>query len=433
VREILLIIIVLAIAAIALVRPYVGILGYFWFALMRPDVLAWSYGRHPYSMVLAVATVLGAIRYLHQAGIVFRNPFTRALLLYQIPVLISVVTALKIEQCYYNLDIFERMMLMSFLVVLLVRTVAQLRVLLMVAGFSAIVLGAKFGLFGLLAGGVRFGAGYGGMISDNNDLALFMSMGIALTWFFIPELKSRWLRLGAVGLVFCNLAAIVMTYSRGGALTLAAVLGVIVLRSKQRLAMVLVFVVLAAPGVILVGDTYTSRLKTISNPEYEASSYSRIALAKASLQMWKDYPIFGVGFGGGNCALIVGRYTDAKEKAVLHNTYLQILVDSGIFALLMYVAILFGTIVWLGLSARRLRRTDPALARIPIAIQTALIAFAVGSTFLSRVNADFTYLLICAAASWYEILRVRARSAPAPASVPQETPVPADAIHAHAL
>ena len=426
-RELILIAIVGGIALVSLFRPVVGLLGYVWFATLRPDVLAWSYGHYPYSMVLAGATAIGSLRYFSQFFVLFTNPFTQALLAFQIPLLISVATALDIELCYYNLDVFERMMLMSLLIVVLIRTEKHLKWLLMIMGFSLGVLGVKFGLYGVVNGGVRFAAGYGGMLSDNNDLALALVIAVPLCWYFRDEFKSKWIRMGLLGVIFCTIAAVVMTYSRGAAVALVIVMLLIAMRSKRKVGVLVAFMILAAPTIYLVGKTYRDRLATVADPEHEASSYSRIALAQAAFNMWQDYPLFGVGFGGGNCSKIVAKYTDAKEDSVLHNTYLQMLVDSGIFAFLIYVSILFGTILWLGYSARRIKHIDPRLARYPLAIQASLIGFAIGSTFLSRVNFDVCYMLICAAATWREVARAQTfETVPAALEDAAEEPVEAE-------
>ena len=56
-RTDLLIVIVVALALLALVKPRLGLFGYLWFALMRPDILSWSVGVLPYSAILADATL----------------------------------------------------------------------------------------------------------------------------------------------------------------------------------------------------------------------------------------------------------------------------------------------------------------------------------------------------------------------------------------
>jgi O-antigen ligase len=69
------------------------------------------------------------------------------------------------------------------------------------------------------------------------------------------------------------------------------------------------------------------------------------------------------------------RYVDVEDGALnIYNTYLQVLVDSGLFAALLYVMLLFGAIFWPWRSALRARQYYPDLAPIPLWVQTALAA-----------------------------------------------------------
>jgi O-antigen ligase len=94
--------------------------------------------------------------------------------------------------------------------------------------------------------------------------------------------------------------------------------------------------------------------------------------------MWVDRPILGVGFGSTNFQSLLPQYL-----GVVHTTYLQILVDSGLIVFMIYIVLLGGTIFWLGRSASRMRKTHPHLEPYPMALQGAILAFAVGSVFLS--------------------------------------------------
>jgi len=209
---------------------------------------------------------------------------------------------------------------------------------------SLALIGSKFGLGGVLAGGIKYGDGYGGFLSDNNNLALALAMVVPMCWYARDLVRGRLARLSCVGLMFLTIAAIVMTFSRGAALSLAAVFLLIVMRTRRRTAVIIALVVLSAPAVWMVQRDYVKRLETIKAPTQEASAAGRIAFARAALAMWKDYPIFGVGFGTDNWVQLSPKYLGHYDYHVVHNTYLQMLVDSGIFAFVLYVILLFGAI-----------------------------------------------------------------------------------------
>src|SRR5574339_169589 len=86
-RQILLILIVLGLSATGLAVPFIGLCGYIWFGLMRPDVLAWIEERTWFSMMLALSTLVGGLRHIalwpYQ---VLQNPLVWPVIALQAPI-----------------------------------------------------------------------------------------------------------------------------------------------------------------------------------------------------------------------------------------------------------------------------------------------------------------------------------------------------------
>lgn len=406
-RSYLLIAIVLVVCSAGVFRAKLGLYGYVWFAMMRPDVLAWAEGRFPYSLMLAIATAIGSVRWVMDLGSILRNPICRMLLALVFIFGLSAVLAVDPSLAMEPFGFFLRVVLMSLLIPLLIRSEDELRTLLIITGASLGLLGVKFGIYGLLAGGARFSSGYGGMISDNNDLALALIMASALCWHVRYLLSSPILRVLLLGIVGTSTAAVVMTYSRGGALTLSVMMILIAFRSRHTIMALTSFVVVGALVVNLVGTSYIARLSTVTNPTEEGSARHRMENYWAAFEMWEDYPLLGVGFGNTNQQRLMPNYIDrnSETSSVMHSTYLQVLVDSGFFGIVTYISVLFGTIAWLEISYRRTRVWLPGKEAYPAAIQTSLIAFVVGGAFLSRVAFDLVYILLMIAAAWWAIER----------------------------
>jgi probable O-glycosylation ligase (exosortase A-associated) len=408
-RELLLSGIVGVLCVAGIFRPQIGLFGYIWFALMRPDVLAWVYGENRYSFFLAVATLLGAaFRAAQSIPAIVKNRISVILLLMQVPIILSSVFAVDPSLAFPSLWLYLRVVAMSLLIVLLFRELASFRYLLLVMAGSLGMLGAKFGVFGVLHGGVRFAQGYGGMMSDNNAFALAFAMAVPLCWYARSLVTSRLAKIFFMGLAIANIPAVVMSFSRGGAVSLAVGLFMIWIRSKRKVVTLFAVVMISAPVILMVGSTYSDRISTILNPTQEASANSRIVLAEAALRMWMDHPVLGVGYGRLNEQALILRYiplqlSEAYASKVIHNTYMQILCDCGVFAFLLYALLLFGSIYWMGRSVKRMRAVLPEMEAYPAAIQSALIAFAVGATFLSRVEFDLMYFLVTAGAAWLNI------------------------------
>jgi probable O-glycosylation ligase (exosortase A-associated) len=399
-REILLIAIMTVLCGIAPFRPLIGLYGYVWFGLLRPDILAWA-GGPQYSAFLAVATLLGVLRYLPNIKYILSSPISLGMILLQGPMYLSVLFALWSDDAIPKYSIYIKMVLMSLLIPMLVITAKDLWRLVLVMGASMGFLGSKFGLGGVLAGGAKYASGYGGMLSDNNDIALAFAMTVPLLWCIRRDLKSPPWRMLLMAMAFFTIAGVIMTHSRGGAITLAAVLVLLVLRSRHKLVFLLLLVAAIAPVVYMVRETYLDRMETLTNPEDESSANMRLTLAKTALTMYRDHPWVGFGFGSRSALRQSREYEDSVyNRSVFHDTYLQILVDSGVPAVVVYITLLWGTVIWLEVSRRKTRVYLPHLVNIPEAIQLGLIAFSIGSAFLSRVQFDYTYMLLAAAASW---------------------------------
>lgn len=408
-REALLWLITIGICLAGLLRPRLGLFGYMWFSIMKPD--DWAYSAGVYSMLIAASTLVGSLRYSLSVPKLLRNPITLGLLLLLIPITVSVFTAVDPTLSYLPYRSYVQMMVMMLLIPVVLSTESDLRTLLLVIGLSIGLIGLKFGLLGLLHGGARFSQGYGnGLLSDNNALALGLAMGFTLCWYGRSMVENWWLRQLLLACALGSMAAVIMTYSRGGMLCLALNVLLLAYWSKHKIATVVAFVILLAPVIYLLGNSYLDRMATLKDPTADSSANDRILAAKAAIAMWKDYPLTGVGFGGLNQMALQHKYIDLDQPLVVHNTYIELLVGSGIFALITYLAVLGFCICYLGTTIGREKHTNPQCARYARALQTSLLTFCLGSYFLSRVTFDMFYMILAAAAVLRDLVRQNAFS-----------------------
>ena len=404
-REAILIAVVCGLAAIALARPRIGLYSYIWFALMRPDYFAWAIGSFPFSPVLAIATLVGSLRYYYRYPIVLQQSLSRALILYQLPVIASVFLAVYPVLTYAPFWEFERIVLMALLIPVLIESIEHLRTLFLVIVFSLGAIGLKFGLFGWRVGGISFSEGYAGL--DNNALALALVVALPFCWYMRSQVESRWVKLAMLAIIFGCVATVIMTKSRGASLAMATTFLLMTVRSRKKITVAILLVLIVAPSIYLVREQYLARMSTLEDPTADSSANSRIILAEAYLEMWKDYPAFGVGFGNDNGIMLLRHYISNEKYSQLkiHNTYLQVLVDSGIFALLIFVYLLFGAIISLYSSIRACRSEGSGLVVYPMAMQTGLIAIAQYGLTGGRERYDCLYFILMAASAWFLIQR----------------------------
>ena len=417
-REAILVLVVLALAGLAVFRPVFGLYAYIWFALMRPDYFAWAVGNFPFSGVLAGATLFGSILKVVNFPVIFKDFSSLLLLAYQIPITCSVVLSVAPYLTYYHYTEFERITLMVLLIPVLVQTERELHGLFLIIALSQGMVGLKFGLFGLRQGGVHLFEGYAGL--DNNGLALAVVMVLPFCWYMRQKVDSKWLKALLLAMVFSIITAVIMTESRNGALALVTVMLMIAWRSRYKVPVLLMFTLLAVPALMLFQNQFVARMSTLENASADSSAYSRLVLSHVAFRMWQDHPIFGVGFGNEVFMLLERPYIPDEYQAITqdlkaHNTYLQILADSGIFAFVIFVVLLFSTIFRLGASSRYWKkRNNPALRVYPMALQCSLIAIAQYGIAGGRERYDFLYIVLMCGTAWFNLdkkLRADSQSA----------------------
>lgn len=397
-RQEILIVVVVLLSIVGVFKPKIGLAAYTVFGLTRPDVLSYSHGDFPYSLLLAAGAGIGSIRELGGASVLLQTPITLGLVSLYATLAASSYFALDPAASMSALNLFTRTVLMCLLIPILIRTYEDLKKFILVVALSLGVVGVKFGLGGIISGGGQYTGGIGGFMDDNNTLAVGFVMVLPMCWYAREAVEGRWTR-GLLTLCsVMTVMAIIMSFSRGAAIALACVLVMISLRSGRKMMALILLAFLLVPAFFLVGHSYVDRLSTLRNPSEESSAASRLRQNEIAWELWKERPWTGVGFGGKNYMRVT------EEPVVIHNTYLQILVDSGLFACLTFSSLLLFTICWLGHTCNP-DRTPPEYLWLPRALQTALVGFGIDAVFHPRCTFDFTYMLLMASACWYVIWR----------------------------
>jgi len=199
-----------------------------------------------------------------------------------------------------------------------------------------------------------------------------------------------------LGLLPLMLHAVLMSFSRGGMVSLLAVFPLLVVRSSRKIGMVYFVVGLLLVLPSLAGREIRDRFFSIQDYESEETSNLRFDSWKAGWRIAKDYPIFGVGMR--NADLLSYQYGADVPGRTIHSQYLQIAADSGFPSIVLYLLALF--LAWR--SVRRVQKRyrnsslkDHQMAyNLACGIEGAMVVFCVGSTFLSVENFELIYLLI---------------------------------------
>lgn len=234
-----------------------------------------------------------------------------------------------------------------------------------------------------------------GSYGDPNDLAVMIDLALPLCLALALTTRSYWKRLVWTAVMLALIYVVFLTASRTGALALVIVALMCTWKfgvTRRRLSFVLFLPVALVALWLYGGDSLRIRLgqenvnpATRNETEASASAQARRALLIQSIKVTAEHPLFGVG--AGNFEVVSGMWH------VTHNSYTQMSAEGGIAALVLYVLILWRSVVNLR-SVTRHKKARRTIRVFSIALEASLAGFLVGSFFLSLAYNFFPYCLV---------------------------------------
>jgi O-antigen ligase len=239
-------------------------------------------------------------------------------------------------------------------------------------------------------------AAWVGIFANPNELAYSLVILLPLAAFLATGLGLL-PRLAVLGIALVYVAAILVTFSRGGLVGLVAVLGLYAWRKRSVVLQGAILSSVAA-GLLLAGR-FWARGEDFKNLGSDVSFQQRVATSKAGLAMFIDHPLLGVGLG---CSVVAwplyapeGLYT--RGALVTHNTFIQALGETGAIGFIPFILFL-GT----GLHRARklaLRCVGTSLSNLGAGIEIAIWGLVVCGLSGGYVLTWFPYILLGLAAA----------------------------------
>lgn len=256
----------------------------------------------------------------------------------------------------------------------------SVRTLMVAAVAGAVVAGAGALQSLLLAGATRAT----GPLQDPNDLAVALVVAVPLLVGVLPARPSPGIRVLAAVAAVVLVAGAAATFSRGGALALTA--AVVWLLARQVLPMrVLAGALAGIAAVVAVAAqlAWPELSRALQEKTFIAESNvdTRELRWQAAARMLAEHPVLGVGPGGfrGEYAAASHNAELAEQTPVAHNMFLEVAAELGLPAFCAFT----GLVVLAFVAAERVLRAGRD-RRAMVAVQAALLAVAVGATFLSE-------------------------------------------------
>jgi hypothetical protein len=291
-------------------------------------------------------------------------------------------------------DVFLKPLLVFLLMINVVTSFRRLRVMMEVTvlsgAFVAVLTLSDYMQSKNLVAGIRATGAVGGIFENPNDLALAMNVllplaiGLGLSR---PNPFSKVLYLVCAALLAVTT---VVTYSRAGFVTMV-IAGIFLLVKVGRRYPAAWAVGVLAAAVLFASSP--SRVFTIfqgsgENASAAESATARWGLVKRSIEVAGANPIrwmFGVG--------IDNFHIVSHREYVNHNAFLQVFNEAGLPAFIFYMCFLSSVLRITGLISKRYRkgRGYRQMWLTAIAIQTSVVAYAVGSFFASVAFLWYVY------------------------------------------
>jgi O-antigen ligase len=372
-----------------------------WFVLARADLvllamiaaLPWEAKLHYPSASLSTVKGIGASVMIAYAVRVMANRRTRV----HLPALLAVVVGLAVwiaismiaasdpSESVEKLIRWCLFFAFFFLVTQLVDTRREIRRALRWFATS-VTIAAIYALWGFLVG--HSGSRVAGPLEDPNDFAYLLATALPIVAYLIgADRRRRWF--WAAGFVLIAIAMLA-TFSRGALVGIGALViwGVATRR-------VPLWTVLAGLGAVAVvaALAFTVWRPVLEKALHQKSNIaqhnveSREAFWAAAIKLTERRPLTGVGPGRfpKEALPLLRNNPEELEKPVTHNSYLEIMSENGVPALLLFFAYLVVAWSLLQRSGRAAREAgDEDGRRLATALQASLLIAIVSATFLSE-------------------------------------------------
>ncbi len=379
------------------IKPFIGLLVWYWLSLMNPHLISWTLSTQPFAQLIAIVMLSSLLISQQEQKRLPATSITVTLALFWFWMLTTTIFSLFPDRAWTQWDKVWKIMLTTYVAMMMLNTKERVIALTTVAALSIGFYGFKGGYFTILTGGgYKVWGPASSFIGGNNEIGLALIMAIPLLMYVRTIVAYRLLKLALlVGVVLC-VFSIVGTQSRGAFVGIAAVGAYFLWKTKNKVVWLILLVPLALTVYNFMPESWHERMASISEYEEDGSAMGRLQAWEMAFNLALDRP-FGGGFETFKPATYLmylpevgARNTDA------HSIYFEVMAEHGFIGLTLFLLIgLFS----LRACARIVRRTRGIaelewmnnLARM---MQVSLVGYAVSGLFLGLAYFDFYYALV---------------------------------------
>ncbi len=380
-------------ALASLFSPFVGLLIYVCFAIVKPESLwYWSVPAGNYSRIIAIALLVGwFINGMGNWNLGRSRGILLALLAYLGWSCVSAAVSDNPTVGFAFVESLSKIVLPFVVGLTLIDSVAKLRQLawtiMLSQGYVAFTLNESF-----YQGYNRLHEiGFGDM--DNNCVAIAMVAGAGLAFFLGLHEEKLWKKLLAFLCAGLMAHSIMFAFSRGGMLGLIIVGMVSFVLIPKKPAHYAVFALAILLGVRLAGPEVLNRFSSTfaDQKERDESAQSRLDMWKICVDIMIAEPI--VGIGPDHFTINARKYGLAQGKEA-HTLWLQIGAELGFPGLAAILTFYFLCMARCWPLRHAVPGDDPFIADSARMIIAGLSGFLVSAQFVSLEGLELPYYIV---------------------------------------
>jgi probable O-glycosylation ligase (exosortase A-associated) len=387
-RDIVVMLMLLGAIALALRRPWLGVLALAVFGYMNPHRYAWGFSTEfPVYTVLFVAV---AIAFLINGK--DRQPIPsdwRVPTFYLLWAWFGVTTldAINTSAAVPMLEKVSKIYLPLIFTLLLINTREKLFYLVGAIAVSFGLIAVKGGFFAFATGFSYHVMGPAGThFGNNNEFAIANLMTIPLVILLRREIADARIKLVLAGVIPLMFASAISSQSRGALVTMVALVPLLLWHSKRKYLAVPVLALGLVAAAAVLPETWFGRMQTIETYQEDASAVGRLNAWRDGIAYALQNPVTGGGFDS---------WIFITERE-WHSAYVEALAEHGFVGFFLWFSLLYGT-MWSLTRLPRLTRHIPEMqwvSNYSYMLRASLVAYAAGSLFLGITYWDLMYHIV---------------------------------------
>ncbi|MEX0300588.1 MAG: putative O-glycosylation ligase, exosortase A system-associated, partial [Kordiimonas sp.] len=378
-------------------KPHIGVLVWSWVSHMAPQAYTYNFAlTFPFLVVVAAATLGGMVLNRDKKSLP-SHPLVVLIFVYWLWVIITTIMGFDPGLSQGKLVHLSKVLFFALISMVVMQSPNRLKAYLWVMVASLMFIAVKGGLFTILTGGGSRVQGAGGMMGDNNQLAMAMCMLIPLAIYLAqhpPHQKLKWPLIGAAILVPVSVMG---TQSRGGFAALAAVVFMLFLKAQRKFAILVAVLVIGGAAVTFMPDSWKERMQSTEDATEDNSFLGRVSMWKFSVNLADENPLQGGGFNIFYVPRAAELYMPPGHDArAPHSIYFEVLAEHGYTGLVLFLSLLFTGWYCGGSQAKKFRKYEETkwLGDLCWATQLSIVGFAAGGLTVNIATLDIFYHIL---------------------------------------